>query len=205
VRSHRIVDRCGHRLPRAEIYGLLKHPHLASLRYVGRTSECWLLYMDLTDSTTALTHFISTYHHSLGLGPTLELVDPDWWESWICEMARQIGSALRYCFLHSISYGALRTDDVLVTDTGNIKLVGFDLIDMENMTHDKEAFTTFTYGTVIWHMACGTPPWPEKDNLERYAHPRSSVLTRPSYMSSRKFISSYITSVRFSNHVFRVL
>jgi serine/threonine protein kinase len=187
VKSYRAIDMNFRRRARAEVCGLLNHPHLASLRYIARTSGSWMTYMDPGDATTTLTYYVSAYHHNWSLVPESDRVDSHWWENWSCKVGRQIGSALRYCYMQFIAYGSLRSDDIFVTNTGDIKLVGFDILESDDMSRDQQAFTTFTFGTVIWYMACGTPPWAEKENVERFKNSRSSMLARPPGMSFGRF------------------
>jgi serine/threonine protein kinase len=186
VKSYRAMDMNIRRLARVEMCGLIDHPHLASLRYIARTPESWLNYMDPGSATTTLTHYISSFHHNWSRVPPADRVDSGWWENWSCKVARQIGSALRYCYLQYISYGPLESDDVLVTNTGDVKLLGFDLVESQDISRDTQAFTTFTYGIIIWQMACGMPPWSQSENEEKFRNSPSSILARPSGMSPGK-------------------
>jgi serine/threonine protein kinase len=205
MKSYRLVDMNSHHLARAEVCGLLNHPHLASIRYVARTSESWLTYMDPGGATTTLTRYISAYHHNWSLVPPADRVDSGWWENWSCKVARQMGSALQYCYLQFISYGPLRSDDILVTNTGDVKLLGFDLVGSDDISRDTQAFTTWTFGLVIWHMACGTPPWSESENVDRFRSPSSTLLGRPPGVSSGKSASASYNSCTSSNCMIRVL
>jgi hypothetical protein len=190
MKSYRVVDASRVGPLRAESHKLLAHPHLSILRYMARTSERCLFYMDVSDARTILTHYISTHHYNMSLSLSSRKLDQDWWEHWSRKVSRQIGSALRYCQLHLMSFGPLKSDDVFVTYTADIKLTGFDLIASGDMSHDKNSFMTFTYGAIIWHISCGVLPWLENDNIDRYEHPRSSILARPPCMSQRKSFPS---------------
>jgi serine/threonine protein kinase len=146
----------------AEILGLFSHPYIVHLRYFTRTPDAWLLYLEHAGSTTLTQYLIQHGNYS---HPSPMTAQP--WGAWDISnehttrrFARQIGSALRYCNLHS--------DKIIINDKGNVKLTGFGGLQFISVV-DDDSFDTFSYGTILWHMVRGTVPWPVEDNYDRFA------------------------------------
>jgi serine/threonine protein kinase len=175
----------------AEILGLFSHPHIVHLRYFTRTSTTWLLYFEHAGFTT-----LSQYIEQHGKFSRPAPLNTQSWGAWDVSnehttrrFARQIGSALRYCHFHCVHHLNLHSDKIVINNKGNIKLTGFGSLQLVS-ANDDENFDTFSYGTILWHMACGTVPWPVHENFDRYLRNLSSVVS-----NSGIFTSGIIPSV----------
>ncbi|KAF2824564.1 hypothetical protein CC86DRAFT_468651 [Ophiobolus disseminans] len=170
----------------AEVLGLLNHPHIIRLHYFASISDSWLLYLEDAGSTT-LSQYVSQHGRTSADAQYSETWNVANWDRKVRQFARQIGSALRYCQANCVHHCSLSADKVIVDEAGSVKLTGFGSLQLYS-NFDEQRFDTFCYGTVLWHMVCGSAPWPASENWDRYSQRAEfGALTQPEDISYECF------------------
>uniref|UniRef100_A0A8H7N820 Protein kinase domain-containing protein n=1 Tax=Bionectria ochroleuca TaxID=29856 RepID=A0A8H7N820_BIOOC len=96
----------------AAIVTLLNHPHICGLRDVVRTNYHWYMLFEYVNGGQMLDYIIS--HGKLK-------------EKQARKFSRQIASALDYCHRNSIVHRDLKIENILISKTGDIKIIDFGL------------------------------------------------------------------------------
>ncbi|KAJ2971628.1 hypothetical protein NUW58_g9362 [Xylaria curta] len=96
----------------AAIVTLLQHPHICGLRDVVRTNYHWYMLFEYVNGGQMLDYIIS--HGKLK-------------EKQARKFSRQIASALDYCHRNSIVHRDLKIENILISKTGDIKIIDFGL------------------------------------------------------------------------------
>jgi len=173
------------RLREVDILGLLKHPHIVTLRYFSLRTDSWLLYFEEAGAFTLSQHIAIC-------GPASELARyPQSWsvDIWNCmarNYAREIGSALRYCHLNCVNHNNLQAETIMITPAGRVKITGFLAA---GWSSDDQCFDTFAYGTILWHMLCGTVPWLATEAWHRHLRGIDAALSKPPHLPPCTVIS----------------
>jgi serine/threonine protein kinase len=167
----------------AQILGLFDHPHIVKIRYFVRTLDNWLLYFEDAGSIT-LSQYIHRYGSTSPQAQYHERMDPIKWDRLVHRFAQQIGSALRYCHLNCVHHSSLRSDKIVVSRAGDVKITGFGSYRLVE-EHWGQCFDTFCYGTILWHMMCGSVLWPMTDSWDRYSCVVQFELVKPEHIPPR--------------------
>lgn len=148
------------------ILSLLNHPHICNMREVVQTQYHWYLLLEYIEGGQLLDYII--------LQGRLK-------EKSARKFARQLTSALDYCHRNSIVHRDISIENILVSNTGEIKLAGFGL---SNLFSPKSHLKTFcsnsyfaapevlqskpytgpevdiwSFGVVLYVLVCGRVPF----------------------------------------------
>ena len=96
----------------AAIVSLLDHPYICAMRDVQRTHYHWYMLFEYVNGGQMLDYIIS--HGRLK-------------EKQARKFGRQIASALDYCHRNSIVHRDLKIENILISKTGDIKIIDFGL------------------------------------------------------------------------------
>ncbi|KAK3067636.1 serine/threonine-protein kinase KIN2, partial [Coniosporium uncinatum] len=96
----------------AAIVSLVKHPYICGMRDVVRTNHHWYMLFEYVNGGQMLDYIIS--HGRLK-------------EKQARKFGRQIASALDYCHRNSIVHRDLKIENILISKTGDIKIIDFGL------------------------------------------------------------------------------
>ncbi|KAF3000172.1 serine/threonine-protein kinase KIN2 [Curvularia kusanoi] len=109
----------------AAIVSLLNHPYVCGMRDVVRTNYHWYMLFEFVNGGQMLDYIIS--HGRLK-------------EKQARKFARQIASALDYCHRNSIVHRDLKIENILISKTGDIKIIDFGL---SNLFSPRSQLKTF--------------------------------------------------------------
>lgn len=128
---------------------LLHHPHIRGMRELIVRRNHYYMVLEYVSGRDMLDYVIS--HGRLR-------------ERLARKFAREIGSALGYCHSHNVVHRDIKIENILISDNGNIKIIGFDL---SNLYIPSGHLSTF----------CGSPHFaaPELLNAEVYTGPEVDV------------------------------
>ncbi|BGP21879.1 serine/threonine protein kinase [Rhodotorula toruloides] len=122
------------------------------------------------------------------------------------KFARQIGSALEYCHANSIVHRDLKIENILISKTGNIKIIDFGL---SNLYSPVSHLTTFcgslyfaapellnakpytgpevdvwSFGIVLYVLVCGKVPFDDQSMPALHAKIKRGQVEYPTWLSS---------------------
>lgn len=178
----------------AAIVTLLNHPHICGLRDVVRTNYHWYMLFEYVNGGQMLDYIIS--HGKLK-------------EKQARKFSRQIASALDYCHRNSIVHRDLKIENILISKTGDIKIIDFGL---SNLFAPKGHLKTFcgslyfaapellqaraytgpevdvwSFGIVLYVLVCGKVPFDDQSMPALHAKIKKGVVDYPSWLSGGKF------------------
>jgi serine/threonine protein kinase KIN1/2 len=180
-----------------DISSLLDHPNIVSMRDYVKTDYHWYLLFDYIDGGQMLDYIIS--HGRLK-------------EKQARKFARQLTSAMRYCHAHKIVHRNIKMENILVSRTGDIKLVDFCFSslwspDEESVIRCGSAYfvapevmsrtpcfgpevDVWSFGVVLYIMVCGKVPFDGKTMNEIRLKITTVAEEYPRWLSSGKFTSN---------------
>lgn len=186
----------------AAIVTLLSHPYICGLRDVVRTNYHWYMLFEYVNGGQMLDYIIS--HGKLK-------------EKQARKFSRQIASALDYCHKNSIVHRDLKIENILISKTGDIKIIDFGL---SNLFSPRSALKTFcgslyfaapellqaraytgpevdvwSFGIVLYVLVCGKVPFDDQSMPALHAKIKKGLVDYPNWLSSGK---SHQTQTVFS-------
>ena len=194
-RSQRDQERADHskevRTAReAAIVTLLNHPYISGMRDVVRTNQHWYMLFEYINGGQMLDYIIS--HGRLK-------------EKNARKFARQIASALDYCHRNSIVHRDLKIENILISKTGDIKIIDFGL---SNLFSPKSQLKTFcgslyfaapellqakqytgpevdvwSFGIVLYVLVCGKVPFDDQSMPQLHEKIKKGLVDYPSWLS----------------------
>ncbi|PWY89775.1 Pkinase-domain-containing protein [Aspergillus heteromorphus CBS 117.55] len=160
----------------AAIVSLVNHPYICGMRDVVRTNYHWYMLFELVNGGQMLDYIIS--HGKLK-------------EKQARKFARQIASALDYCHRNSIVHRDLKIENILISKTGDIKIIDFGL---SNLFSPRSLLKTFcgslyfaapellqarqytgpevdvwSFGIVLYVLVCGKVPFDDQSMPKLHA------------------------------------
>ncbi|PKS12850.1 hypothetical protein jhhlp_000190 [Lomentospora prolificans] len=175
----------------AAIGTLLNHPHICGLRDVVRTNYHWYMLFEFVNGGQMLDYIIS--HGKLK-------------EKQARKFSRQIASALDYCHRNSIVHRDLKIENILISKTGDIKIIDFGLSNLFSpRAHLKtfcgslyfaapellqaRAYTgpevdVWSFGIVLYVLVCGKVPFDDQSMPALHAKIKKGAVDYPSWLSS---------------------
>ncbi|PGH07725.1 CAMK/CAMKL/KIN1 protein kinase [Helicocarpus griseus UAMH5409] len=175
----------------AAIVTLLNHPYVCGMRDVVRTNYHWYMLFEYVNGGQMLDYIIS--HGKLK-------------EKQARKFARQIASALDYCHRNSIVHRDLKIENILISKTGDIKIIDFGL---SNLYSPKSQLKTFcgslyfaapellqarqyvgpevdvwSFGIVLYVLVCGKVPFDDQSMPQLHAKIKKGVVEYPQGLSS---------------------
>ncbi|KAJ5794030.1 Oligopeptide transporter OPT superfamily [Penicillium paradoxum] len=170
----------------AAIVSLVDHPYICGMRDVLRTSYHWYMLFEYVNGGQMLDYIIS--HGKLK-------------EKQARKFARQIASALDYCHRNSIVHRDLKIENILISKTGDIKIIDFGL---SNLFSPRSLLKTFcgslyfaapellqarqytgpevdvwSFGIVLYVLVCGKVPFDDQSMPQLHAKIKKGVVEYP--------------------------
>ena len=181
----------------AAIVTLLNHPYICAMRDVVRTSYHWYMLFEYVNGGQMLDYIIS--HGRLK-------------EKQARKFSRQIASALDYCHRNSIVHRDLKIENILISKTGDIKIIDFGLSNLfAPKTHLKtfcgslyfaapellqaKAYTgpevdIWSFGIVLYVLVCGKVPFDDQSMPALHAKIKKGAVDYPNWLSPGMSISA---------------
>lgn len=177
----------------AAIVTLLDHPYICGMRDVVRTTYHWYMLFEYVNGGQMLDYIIS--HGRLK-------------EKQARKFSRQIASALDYCHRNSIAHRDLKIENILISKTGDIKIIDFGLSNLfAPRGHLKtfcgslyfaapellqaKAYTgpevdVWSFGIVLYVLVCGKVPFDDQSMPALHAKIKKGVVDYPNWLSPGK-------------------
>ncbi|ORY62857.1 hypothetical protein BCR35DRAFT_308894 [Leucosporidium creatinivorum] len=122
------------------------------------------------------------------------------------KFARQIGSALEYCHANSIVHRDLKIENILISKTGNIKIIDFGLSNLYSPTSHLSTFCgslyfaapellnakpytgpevdVWSFGIVLYVLVCGKVPFDDQSMPALHAKIKRGQVEYPGWLSA---------------------
>lgn len=169
----------------------LHHPFVCGMRDMLITPNHYYLFFEYVNGGQLLDYIIS--HGKMK-------------EKHARKFARQIGSALDYCHRNAIAHRDLKIENILISKSGNIKLIDFGLANLYN-THDLlktfcgslyfaapellnakpyigPEVDVWSFGIVIFVLVCGKVPFDDQHMATLHAKIKRGVVDYPMWLTS---------------------
>ncbi|KAF3393344.1 Protein kinase kin1 [Talaromyces pinophilus] len=175
----------------AAIVSLVDHPYVCGMRDVVRTPYHWYMLFEYVNGGQMLDYIIS--HGKLK-------------EKQARKFARQIASALDYCHRNSIVHRDLKIENILISKTGDIKIIDFGL---SNLFSPRSHLRTFcgslyfaapellqarqytgpevdvwSFGIVLYVLVCGKVPFDDQSMPNLHAKIKKGEVEYPQGLTS---------------------
>lgn len=174
----------------AAIVTLLDHPYICGMRDVVRTTYHWYMLFEYVNGGQMLDYIIS--HGRLK-------------EKQARKFSRQIASSLDYCHRNSIVHRDLKIENILISKTGDIKIIDFGLSNLfAPQSHLKtfcgslyfaapellqaKAYTgpevdVWSFGIVLYVLVCGKVPFDDQSMPALHAKIKKGIVDYPNWLS----------------------
>jgi hypothetical protein len=175
----------------AAIVSLVMHPYICGMKDVVRTQHHWYMLFEYVNGGQMLDYIIS--HGRLK-------------EKQARKFARQIASALDYCHRNSIVHRDLKIENILISKTGDIKIIDFGLSNLfAPFSHLKtfcgslyfaapellqaKQYTgpevdVWSFGIVLYVLVCGKVPFDDQSMPQLHAKIKKGVVEYPPWLSA---------------------
>ena len=175
----------------AAIVTLVNHPYICGMRDVLKTHHHWYMVFEYVNGGQMLDYIIS--HGRLK-------------EKQARKFGRQIASALDYCHRNSIVHRDLKIENILISKTGDIKIIDFGL---SNLFSPRSILKTFcgslyfaapellnakqytgpevdvwSFGIVLYVLVCGKVPFDDQSMPQLHAKIKKGSVEYPPWLSS---------------------
>ncbi|KAG2232997.1 hypothetical protein INT48_001060 [Thamnidium elegans] len=190
----------------ASIMLLLHHPYIVSLKEMVILDPYYYMFMEYVNGGQLLDYIIS--HGKLK-------------EKQARQFARQIVSALDYCHRNSIVHRDLKIENILISQSGNIKIIDFGL---SNLFSPRSSLSTFcgslyfaapellnakaytgpeidiwSFGVVLYVLVCGKVPFDDQNMPALHEKIKRGFVEYPSHLSTGNinfhFISCHLSEI----------
>lgn len=175
----------------AAIVSLLNHPYICGMRDVVRTNYHWYMLFEYVNGGQVLDYIIS--HGKMKEKPARKF-------------ARQIASALDYCHRNSIVHRDLKIENILISKTGDIKLIDFGLSNLYSPRGQLKTFCgslyfaapellnakhyigpevdVWSFGIVLYVLVCGKVPFDDHNMPQLHIKIKKGVVDYPQWISA---------------------
>ncbi|KAF2199404.1 protein kinase kin1 [Delitschia confertaspora ATCC 74209] len=175
----------------AAIVSLLNHPYICGMRDVVRTNYHWYMLFEYVNGGQMLDYIIS--HGRLK-------------EKQARKFARQIASALDYCHRNSIVHRDLKIENILISKTGDIKIIDFGLSNLFSPRNYLKTFCgslyfaapellqakqytgpevdVWSFGIVLYVLVCGKVPFDDQSMPQLHAKIKKGHVDYPPWLSA---------------------
>src|SRR4051812_33545315 len=175
----------------AAIVTLLDHPYICAMRDVVRTTYHWYMLFEYVNGGQMLDYIIS--HGRLK-------------EKQARKFGRQIASALDYCHRNSIVHRDLKIENILISKTGDIKIIDFGLSNLFSPLGHLKTFCgslyfaapellqakqytgpevdIWSFGIVLYVLVCGKVPFDDQSMPQLHAKIKRGVVDYPQWLSA---------------------
>ncbi|KXT04440.1 hypothetical protein AC578_3623 [Pseudocercospora eumusae] len=174
----------------AAIVTLVDHPYICGMRDVVRTNYHWYMLFEYVNGGQMLDYIIS--HGRLK-------------EKQARKFGRQIASALDYCHRNSIVHRDLKIENILISKTGDIKIIDFGLSNLFSPRNTLKTFCgslyfaapellqakqytgpevdVWSFGIVLYVLVCGKVPFDDQSMPQLHAKIKKGVVEYPPWLS----------------------
>ncbi|CCC11117.1 unnamed protein product [Sordaria macrospora k-hell] len=177
----------------AAIVSLLNHQYICGLRDNLRTRWHWYMLFEYVNGGQMLDYIIS--HGKLK-------------EKQARKFARQIASAVDYCHRNSIVHRDLKIENILISKTGDIKIIDFGLSNLFSPEEDRKLKTycgslyfaapellqarpytgpevdVWSFGVVLFVLVCGKVPFDDQYMPALHQKIKKGAVDYPNWLSS---------------------
>ena len=182
----------------AAIVTLLRHPYICAMRDVVRTNYHWYMLFEYVNGGQMLDYIIS--HGRLK-------------EKQARKFGRQIASALDYCHRNSIVHRDLKIENILISKTGDIKIIDFGLSNLFSPRNHLKTFCgslyfaapellqarqytgpevdIWSFGIVLYVLVCGKVPFDDQSMPQLHAKIKKGVVDYPAWLSPGISLAPY--------------
>ncbi|EXJ82060.1 CAMK/CAMKL/KIN1 protein kinase [Capronia coronata CBS 617.96] len=175
----------------AAMVSLLSHPYICGMIDVQRTNYHWYMLFEYVNGGQMLDYIIA--HGRLK-------------EKQARKFARQIASALDYCHRNSIVHRDLKIENILISKTGDIKIIDFGL---SNLYSPRSLLKTFcgslyfaapellqarqytgpevdvwSFGIVLYVLVCGKVPFDDQSMPQLHAKIKRGLVDYPQWITA---------------------
>ncbi|CCL98872.1 uncharacterized protein FIBRA_00879 [Fibroporia radiculosa] len=178
-------------LREAALSMLLHHPYICGMREMIVHAHHYYMVFEYVNGGQMLDYIIS--HGRLR-------------ERVARKFARQIGSALDYCHKNSVVHRDLKIENILISQTGNIKIIDFGLSNLyDPVTHlstfcgslyfaapellNAKVYTgpevdVWSFGVVLYVLVCGKVPFDDQSMPALHAKIKRGLVEYPVWLSA---------------------
>ncbi|KAF2460866.1 hypothetical protein BDY21DRAFT_402847 [Lineolata rhizophorae] len=175
----------------AAIVSLVNHPYICGMRDFVKTNYHWYMLFEYVNGGQMLDYIIS--HGRLK-------------EKQARKFARQIASALDYCHRNSIVHRDLKIENILISKTGDIKIIDFGLSNLfsphaqlgtfcgslyfaapellQAQKYTGPEVDVWSFGIVLYVLVCGKVPFDDQDMPKLHAKIKKGNVEYPPWLSS---------------------
>lgn len=174
---------------------LLHHPYICGMRELIVHQHHYYMVFEYVNGGQMLDYIIS--HGRLR-------------ERVARKFARQIGSALEYCHKNNVVHRDLKIENILISHTGNIKIIDFGLSNLYNPSVHLGTFCgslyfaapelllarvytgpevdIWSFGVVLYVLVCGKVPFDDQSMPALHAKIKRGLVEYPVWLSAGMFI-----------------
>lgn len=174
----------------AAIVTLADHPYICGMRDVVRTNYHWYMLFEYVNGGQMLDYIIS--HGRLK-------------EKQARKFGRQIASALDYCHRNSIVHRDLKIENILISKTGDIKIIDFGLSNLFSPRNHLKTFCgslyfaapellqakqytgpevdVWSFGIVLYVLVCGKVPFDDQSMPQLHAKIKKGHVEYPPWLT----------------------